>query len=231
MGRSGLMALCSALSVFLISSSAFAQPTEESLIQAWEAIQKKDPQIATFEKIEERRYKFKTKRFPFDGELNVLNVSIDEFNAFGEEGCTMGVVEVELVGLPDDFMTKYAYSYSTWSQNNCLYYDDKTGKWLSSKEYFAKTVEKLKKREPLSEALQNISEYVPYITIIMVVTAFLIITLKKNQGYIDEYRKYMNESKKYAEVSLEIAKKSAETAEDNNRLLKEILEALKSRSI
>ena len=65
------------ITLFLSSPHTFAQPSEESLLSAWEALQKNNPKTVVFEKLGERDYKFKTQMFPFDGELKVTNVVVD----------------------------------------------------------------------------------------------------------------------------------------------------------
>jgi len=117
----------------LIPAPLFSAPTEKSLITAWENQQRNDPNTLVFEEISPNTYRFKTERFPFDGELQILNVTIDE-QIFGFEGSViMGIVEPELLDLPEDFSKKYSYSYSSWIQNNILYYDKEEEKWLSAK--------------------------------------------------------------------------------------------------
>jgi hypothetical protein len=119
-----------------------AQPSKESLIQVWEEIQKSDPETVVFEKIEDNRYKFKTNRFPFDGELKILNVIIDDRFSNSEFGLQTGVVEYDLVGLSDETIKKYQRSYSLWQGNNTLYYDKETNAWVSLKQYQSKMLAK-----------------------------------------------------------------------------------------
>lgn len=65
-----LVALCAAVLVIALAhATAQAQPSQQSLVEAWERLQRSDPETLAFEKIAERRYRFRTSRFPFDGEL------------------------------------------------------------------------------------------------------------------------------------------------------------------
>jgi hypothetical protein len=96
------------VAVYLFAASPLrAQPTESSLIQAWENLQRSDPQIVTFKKIEDGRYEFKTHRFPFDGELKILNAIIDDRLADVEPGIIRGAIEYDLVGLSKEVQEKY----------------------------------------------------------------------------------------------------------------------------
>ena len=80
------------LDIFLIMSSfllfiptiLFAFPTEESLIETWEGFQKSDPKTLIFEKLSGNRYRFKTERFPFDGELKKYRIK-ESFKLFSAE--------------------------------------------------------------------------------------------------------------------------------------------------
>jgi hypothetical protein len=151
MNRFGVLTLAAALfTLALAAAPARAQqrPTETSFVKAWEDVQKGDPETVTFEKVGERRYKFKTNRFPFDGELRVLKATVDESaGAYGEDegGLPMsatGVIEYELIGLSDEVRKKYEHSFSLWERNNRLFFDRERGEWLSSEQYFARMSEK-----------------------------------------------------------------------------------------
>lgn len=110
------------------------KPSEKYLIKAWENLQKNDPKTIVFEKIKEGSYRFKTARFPFDGELKVTKVYIyDDYSDIS--GMIEGYVSVKLVGFNRDNIVKESYGYHKWKQNNFLVYVTKTGKWMSSTEY------------------------------------------------------------------------------------------------
>lgn len=146
-----LAAALVALALAAAPAGARQRPTETSLVKAWEDVQKSDPETVTFEKVGERRYRFKTNRFPFDGELRVLKATVDESAAgYGddEDGdfvtAAAGVVEYELAGLPDEVRKKYGHSFSIWERNNRLRFDGERGDWLSSEQYFARVSGKAK---------------------------------------------------------------------------------------
>jgi len=126
--------LCLALSPLLFAAE---QPTETSLIEAWEVLQKSDPNIATFEKISDRSYKFKTTLFPFDGKLIISNVMIYNMGmeSLPYKDFMEGSLKIELVGFPKELLQKYVYQYYIWARNNTLYYDKKAEKWISSHDF------------------------------------------------------------------------------------------------
>lgn len=212
------------LFVFILSLALFAQPSEKSLIETWETIQKNDPKTVVFQKKEENHYRFETEIFPFDGELRVLNISIDDRMRDFKYGYITGVIELELVNLPESFWKKHSFSYSSWSQNNVLYYDQKTGKWLSSREYYAKSRKDMT-GNPLVR-FRNIFTNLPIIILIFFIVFLIIISVKiqnKNKKYID----FAHDSTK---KSLELSQKHLILDEETNKILKEILEVLKNKS-
>ena len=111
----------------LLAPRLSAQATEESLIAAWEAYHRKDPKTEALEKTGERTYYFKTSWFPYEGELKIVNVVLDDRRK--EYGIIGGVVEVELPGVDESFLTKHQKSYSLWSQGNAFSYNRESRTW------------------------------------------------------------------------------------------------------
>ncbi len=136
MHRNPIIRLCP-IGLLLISFplllTATNPPSKASLIAAWEELQRNDPQTEIFEKIEDSLYRFKTTQFPFDGNLRMLNASIETNSFYEDEQSIIGFVEVELVDTPEDFREKFSQSYSYWLQKNTLYFDVSTQRWLSGK--------------------------------------------------------------------------------------------------
>lgn len=204
---------------FLFSSFlvVLAQPTEKTLIESWEDIQRNDPKTIVFEKIEERRYKFKTERFPFDGELKILNITnMDNF----DYKSTVGFVELELVDLPDDFFQKYSYSYSAWTENNILYYNQETENWLSSKEYNTE----MQKNMNNQEFFMNFKN----LFIVFILIIFIILMLVKVKNINKKNTKYIKDAQDLMDKSLKISQKSMTISAKSNKILKEILKELKN---
>jgi len=208
-------------SLFLLFVPAilFAIPTEESLIKAWESFQKSDPKTLAFEKLSKNRYRFKTERFPFDGELKILNVTIDKQASSFEGGFILGVIEVELVNLPKDFLEKYSYSYSAWIQDNILYYDTEEEKWLSDEEYYGRMREKI----PTSFFL-DILNYLPFLFLLFIIFILIIAfnVQKKN-------KRYLNHAYNLSEKQMQLIEKSLKMEQKSNKLLSEILKELRKK--
>ncbi|HWS90636.1 MAG TPA: hypothetical protein VN282_26950 [Pyrinomonadaceae bacterium] len=144
MNRFTLLTLVALLTLTPAGADARAQqPTQASLINAWEQVQKDDPETVTFEKLGERSYRFKTNRFPFDGELKVLKATVSE-PEYSDEVWASGVIEYDLVGLPEEVEKKYEHSFANWQATNMLYFDREGRNWLSYEEYAARLSAKSK---------------------------------------------------------------------------------------
>lgn len=203
--------------LFILPVILFSAPTKETLIKAWESQQKTDPNTLAFEEISPNIYRFKTERFPFDGELKILNVTIDEQMSGFEGGFIMGIVEIELVDLPEDFLKKYAYSYSSWSQSNILYYDKENETWLSTKDYYTKAQEDL----PSGIFIDPLN-YIPllFLFFLIIILIFVYNIQKRNRKYLDFVRELSQKETELAERNYKLSKSS-------NKLLKDILKELK----
>ncbi|HKR02012.1 MAG TPA: hypothetical protein VJT09_15130 [Pyrinomonadaceae bacterium] len=136
--RKAALVIAAVLLLLAAGTGAAAQPSKESLIQAWENIQKSDTETVVFEKLGDNRYKFKTNRFPFDGELRILNVIIDDRFSDSEFAAVTGTIEYDLVGISDEVEKKYERSYSLWKANNTLYFDSETKSWMPARDYQVK---------------------------------------------------------------------------------------------
>ena len=126
-------------------------PTEESFMEMWEKRIKNDSGTMIFKKIEEGKYHFKTNRFLFDDELEVVSIEIGE-NIL--KGCvseyTVANINLRFTDIPEisEFRTEYqgikmqyrknqnVINYSDWHfDHTYFYYDYRAEEWLSEKEF------------------------------------------------------------------------------------------------
>ncbi|MBN2381680.1 hypothetical protein JXQ70_02235 [bacterium] len=207
------------------------EPSEQSLITAWERLIRDDPKTVTFEKISEKSYAFETTRFPFKGTLQVLNTNIDEEpgSYFGD--FLQGVIEVELVDLPDDFISKYSHSYTTWLQNNYLYYDQKNGQWLSTRDW----------QERLSSESTPVrwwswinSSWVIFLLVLLVIFLFL---SRKASGQMkramtaqDKALQQQQQALADQQRAIELSERSVQLSIEIRELLAKILAALERKN-
>lgn len=221
-----LIVLCISVIITISVSPLHAQPTGESLIQAWEKIQKSDPKVLTLEKLGDNSYKFKTEHFPFDGELRVKGVIMDDIGTRQENDYIFGTVQVELVGLPPNFLQQYSYNYSIWSRNNTLYYDKKVGNWISSKQFIDVMTNKAAK---LYKSSWGISDYA-MIALALVGIVIIIRISRRNKIYMNTVLQKQEEGLARSNMAVRLTEKGIQLNEETNKLLQEILEVLKSKS-
>ena len=203
-------------------------PTQAGLLAAWEKAMKDDPASKIFQKTADRTYRFQTDRFPFDGELRVLNLVIDDRGLAAEEGMPgmiLGVVETELVDAPADFQEKHAMAWSIWNAGNTLFWHQASGRWLTSREYSAAASREYRNRQPwYSFLLENV-----WLLVLLAFLIFMALLATKTRRQMKTAMSYQAWAQKAMERSLELSERSVATAEDSNRVLKEILAALPSR--
>ena len=207
MNNTARIFILACLVIGLISPAFAAQPTKESLLAAWESLQKNDPETVTFEKLAEKHYRYKTNRLPFDGELKVHNLIVENRGGELYEDMIWGIVELELLNLPEDFQRNHLYSYAKWQQNNTLFFDNDTQEWLPTEKFAAKQSKEFK-----SDA--NTWSLVSWI-IPIAMFAFVLFLYSS-----------MGKLRKKSEINMQ---KSFAMAEETNRLLKEILEELRKK--
>jgi len=190
-------------------------PTEESLIQAWEKFQSEDPKTLVFRKIADGRYRFKTSRFAYDGELRVKGADIEDL---GMEAPIMGRVDVELVGLPRERWSDLGYGFASWlSSGNALYYDQKTQRWQTFKQYRAQAA---------SRRVSWMS--FPWIGTILIL-ALAILLIVQTQFRLRSARKLQLEAMARNARVVAIAEERLKVGQDANRILLEIRDLLKKQ--
>lgn len=194
-----------------------------------EELQKSDPNTVTFEKIADRRYKFKTKLFPFDGELRINDATIEniEIGSYNN-GFVSGPLDIELVGLPKDVPQKYSRKYSMWARNNTLYYDKKVGKWLSPQE-FQGAMAKITRERSKPSGLPSNYVYIAAIAAILLVLAIFIYFIQKSRQAVESSLQRQADGIAQLERSIQLSEKGMQLGEETNKILKEILEVLKSK--
>jgi uncharacterized membrane protein len=216
--------------LFLAAPLASAGPDEASLLAAWEAVVKADSSTEVFDKTADRAYHFKTKLFPFDGELRVLNTLVQDYG--GEEesmpGFALGSVEVELVGFAQEQMTRYARSYGYWYQLHTLYFDHGAGRWLSGKEYRSALMAKYPASTRGSFAGWLAGNY--FLVIMVLLALFLWWLARKSGRQVKTAMSRQDEAMEITRRSIALSEKAVQQNDETIRLLQEILQELKNKS-
>ena len=229
--RSNLLGLAILL-VGFISPAAQAQKTEAGLLSVWEQVQKSDSSTIKFEKTRDREYHFATKRFPFDGQLLVRNVVIEDFSAVNQDGVSMGTVEVELQGAGEDFHRTFARSYAQWNMSNTLYWEPKSQQWLTSDQYF----QQVRARIPVQAAWPALVGF-GWLGFLIFIAALLVFSLWRYNSKIKVINQRSERTMQISERNGQIAERNAQILEQNlklqeqnNKIFGEILEELKKLS-
>ena len=210
-----------------------AAPTRESALESWERVQRSDPQVTRFEKIGDRRYSFATKRFPYDGELQVVNVAIDDLGLDADDvvGSRIAIVEVELVGLSDELRRRHIQSIGLWERNNTLYYDVETNSWLSFSEW----------QQAMSESYSSYNWFScfslgswSWMLLLLLLFVIVVGISRKANRQIDrtmsaQDRILQDHSKAVLrqEEAIQLTKEAAAATEQTNQILSEILDELR----
>lgn len=222
-----LLSLFSLIFSSLVSAEKqIEKPSEESLVQAWELIQKNDPDTISFERIENRLYKFNNKKLNYNGKLKIKDAFIDvSMLGYGyEKDFVIGNIEIELVDIseaPHDLKKAplypeaiYGRRYSVWAVNNNLYYDLKTKKWISFNEY--QGIQQKKYSYLSNPLLSFILSNLFWVVLVVLFVSLVGISAGKQKSHIRK--------------ALQLGQESLKMNEEANKLLKEILEVLKSKN-
>jgi hypothetical protein len=212
------------LGVFSGVVAAAEEPTEASLLAAWEAAQRADAKTVVFERIGAGRYRFETTRFTFKGELAVLTLNLEDMDLPGGDGAVMGAIEVELVGAPDDLTSRHAVSYGSWHGGNVLYFDREAGRWMSGKEW----QRGLQKRYTPWSGWLSLGN-VLFVGLLVLMIAVLLRTSRKAGTQMKTAMSAQERALADQQESLAMMRRSLELAEESTRLLREIRDELTER--
>jgi len=185
------VALASLLLFPRLSRCSADQPTKESLLAAWEEIQRTDPHTKVFEKLSDNHYRFKTDWFPYDGELIVLNVVVapppEGFEAPWAR-MTMGTIEIELPGLTREQRENLMRGIEIWERSNTLYYDSGAHRWITSAEFQKRIMATARRPSGGSRWIGIASQYaVPLVLVVFLLFAFSM--SRRSKTVIDESRR------------------------------------------
>ena len=200
--------------------------TRDALLAAWERAQQDEPNVEILEQLGPGLYRFKTTWFPFDGQLRVLNVSIDQREAFNEYDYPTGVVEVELVDMPEDFWQKHSHSVGLWMQTNSLFFDTQNDRWLTNREWQAQL------NEEMPYGYGGLVKWANWIWLGVPILLILLLlgVIRKTHGQFKKAMSAQDEAMAGQRTALEQSSQALALSKSTNRLLEEILQELKRAS-
>jgi hypothetical protein len=216
---------------------AAAEPDRESLVEAWEAYVAALPGTSGFEVIGEGVYRLQDADLPYDGEVKLVGALVRSAEAAGiDTGFTsLGMVDFELVDIPDERLASQSYYY--WlSDRQTLYYSDAEQRWMGPADYQASITE-LYSGGASFGALSFMLNYGIWVLLIgLLAFAFIAVgrQAKKARALMDESaainlqaRENLDRSERMQDEVLSIARETRDLQSENNQLLKEMLSALK----
>jgi hypothetical protein len=206
-----------------MTQPARAQKNEAGLLAAWEQEQKADPSTTKFEKAGERRYHFATKRFPFDGELLVRNLSIEDLGGYEEQGFVTGTVEVELQGISEDFHRTFAMSYGQWSMTNTLYWDAKGQRWMTADQRMKQAREAF----PRSRSFWTMLFAEGWSLVTIAILIFLVYSLFRYNRRMRDITARSDRSLALTQRAIQLSERNVQLQEEHAKLLQEIRDLLK----
>jgi hypothetical protein len=222
MNRKLLLLVCVLMLAAGGATAQVAEPNRDSLLAAWEALQRDDPQTLQFEKIEDGRYRYQTERFPFDGTVRVLNLVIDDRMLDYGAGGVMGVVEVDLEEVSDEFRRQYAYSIGLWHGANTLYFDGETGEWVTANDWQSSMVDQY-------SDVSWYARYSDYLWLLLLAIMVLLVLWLSRRAARQLKIATAAQDKALAEQerAIRLTEEAIEISRDSNRVLKEIRDLLK----
>lgn len=119
-----------------ISSLAHSDDfSKESFINAWQSKQLAGKHIESLTEKDIDLFEVKFSKLPYEGELKILSVELEEFNDIDGEIGGYGFAEIDLVDAPNDFITKYENTFYKWKESNTLYFNKVSGTWITAEDY------------------------------------------------------------------------------------------------
>jgi hypothetical protein len=221
------LCLCAAILLFTFTATPVrAQKTEAGLLAAWEQEQKSDPATIKFEKTADRVYHFATKHFPFDGKLLVRNIAIQEAAApvFGQD-LASATVEVELVGVKDDFYRTFAVSYNQWNMGNTFYWDSKSASWVTSQQRLRHIQDDFPLQRGFWTTLLAGSGTI--ILVLLCIPIILFFSYFRYSRRIKEINARAQRSVALSERAMQLSERNIQLQEEHAKLLQEIRDSLK----
>lgn len=229
--------VCVLILVLMASSNAVATPDRESFLTAWQAHLASLPSTTALEPVSEGVFHFSDSDLPYDGELKIAGVLIRHVDSGGyaSDFTHIGMVEFELTDIPPERMSSQLYYY--WlTDRQSLYYSQQAQRWVNPAFYQESLTEGLSGGGPFSAMsfMMNYGIWVFLIALIIYVFVAVGRQMKKSRSLMDETaainaqaRENIDRAKGLQDELLAIARDSRDLQAENNKLLKEAVDALK----
>jgi hypothetical protein len=184
------------LIMFLFTVSAFgAAPTTADLMAAWENNVKNRADTDEFKKIGKDVYKYKSKKFDYDGTIKIIDTMISDAKVQNKD-FKSGTIQFELPGLSPEISKKV--SFQDWRMNmTMLMFDVESNRWLNYKEYSQVTAKMLDK-----DMASRKSSRFSYYDLLLVALSFLFVfafiqSRKYTKSMSAQYKQAIQDSREH----------------------------------
>ncbi len=219
-----------------LAQFAWAQPDRESLIEAWETHVASLPGTVEFEALGEGNYRLQDTDLPYEGDVRLVGALVrgSESPGFDTDFTHFGMVEFELVDLPEERLTSQSYYY--WlADRQTLHYSETEQRWMSPLAYQS-AISELYSPNVSFGALGFMLNYGIWVFLIaLIVFVFLAghRQTKKARSLMDQTESInqrasenLDRSERLQDEVLEISREMRDLQVENNELLKKMVDAL-----
>lgn len=222
----------------ILTQIAWAQPDRESLIESWETHVAALPGTAEFEVLDDGVYRLRDTDLPYDGEVKLVGalVRAAESPGFDTGFSHFGMVEIELVDLPEERLSSQSYYY--WlADRQTLHYSETEQRWMSPIAYQSAITEQYSS-DVSFQGLSFMLNYGIWVFLIaLIIFVFVAVSRQaKKAGSLMEQTETINRrasdnldrSERMQDEVMAISREMRDLHSENNELLKKILGAIKS---
>lgn len=203
-----------------------ADDSKSALLATWEEYQAASDDLVEFKKLSDKRYRVKFNALPYEGEMQVLAYDVEEidYDTSGSPYSKIGYVEVDLVDTSAEQLNKYSRSYSRWVQSNTLFYNQSNHAWDPLPVY-RKQLE-LQAEEAIPNGFWGwMIDYSSYL--LLAVLCYFLYAMVVNDRRVKKSVALQQQAMREVEVTRRYMEESSGLHKQTNRLLEQILEALK----
>lgn len=197
-----------------------AEPTEESLLAAWESAQRADPEVQTLEATGDRRYRFETSHFNYTGPLEVTDVVVDHVP--GDQANAIGYIQVVLPELSDETMQRRAHSYSRWNRSHTLYWSSDDEQWLTANRWSERI-----RHDYSGPSYWGLTR--PLLIFLVAIALLYWFSNRHAKKHMADAMKSQEESLHQQNEAMELTREALKRQKESNELLREIRDELKRR--
>jgi len=213
-----------------------ADADRESLIEAWEVHVASLPGTVEFEALGEGTYRLQDTDLPYEGDIKLVGALVrgSESPGFDTGFTHFGMVEFELVSLPEERLSSQSYYY--WlADRQTLHYSGVEERWMSPLAYQSTISEQYTSDMsfgPLGFML-NYGIWIFLIALIVFVFVAVHRQAKKARSLIDQTESInqrasenLDRSERMQDEVLTMSREMRDLQAENNELLKKMLDAL-----